>query len=48
MILVCDLTNETTFETIEEWCAQVVDIKPMPLIIVGNKVDKPNHKVKLE
>jgi hypothetical protein len=25
----------------------VVDIKPMPLIIVGNKVDKENHEVLL-
>ena len=48
MVLVCDLTNAMTFATISEWCEQVINIKPMPLIIVGNKCDKANPEVELE
>lgn len=45
MILVCDMTRKKTFETIERWCRQVINIKPMPMIIVGNKCDLPDHEV---
>ena len=43
MVLVCDVTRKKTFLTIEKWCRQVVALKPMPVIIVGNKCDKESE-----
>ena len=43
MVLVCDVTRKKTFLTIEKWCQQVISLKPMPVIIVGNKCDKEDQ-----
>ena len=43
MILVHDLTRIDTFKTIEKWSRQVLSIKAMPTIILGNKCDMPEE-----
>lgn len=39
MMIVCDLTRPDTAQKIMEWSQQVVDVKPMPIVIVANKLD---------
>ena len=39
MVLVCDLTQPDTAEQLMMWSQEVVDVKPMPMAIVANKVD---------
>ena len=44
MILVHDIGRKDTFQTIESWNRQVLAIKQMPVIVLGNKCDMPIEK----
>jgi len=48
MILVHDVSRKSTFDSppVSKWARQVLSVKPMPIIIVGNKADMPEpHEV---
>ena len=40
VVLVFDMTQENSFESVLRWFQQVKDIKDCPVFILGNKCDK--------
>lgn len=45
MILVHDLSRKDSFDSIEGWARQVLSLKLMPTIILGNKCDLPPERL---
>jgi small GTP-binding protein len=44
-IIIFDVTNESTFHSIEKWRARILDKvrQNIPIIVIGNKIDSPNN-----
>ena len=38
-LLVCDLTNERSFEAVSKWAKDVRNIKNIPIVLLANKYD---------
>ena len=47
VILIYDITNEFTYETIYSWMDNIYDVKgkDFPVILIGNKCDKDDERV---
>ena len=47
IIIMYDITNEKSFESIEEWISNVKELKGknFPMILLGNKIDKENERI---
>ena len=45
MILVHDLSRKDSFDSIEVWARQVLSLKLMPTVILGNKCDLPVERL---
>jgi GTPase SAR1 family protein len=44
-ILLFDLTNLNTFESIEEYLCDIMEFNQNPVMLIGNKKDENNRKV---
>ena len=45
LIFVFDITNKDSFDAINRWLTLAEDIKDLPKILVGNKIDLQNRRV---
>jgi small GTP-binding protein len=45
VLLVFDVTNDKSFNSLTRWLSQINDIRPCPYMIAANKADLENQRI---
>ena len=45
VLLLFDVTNKESFDTIEQWISEIKELNNIDIILIGNKIDKIDKRV---
>jgi small GTP-binding protein len=48
-LIAFDITNRESFDALEQYCDEIRSVAPnAPIVLMGNKIDLPEHQISLE